>query len=389
MFSQQPGNGVAGSALSTQPKVTVQDAYGNTVSVDNSSVVALAIGTNPSSGVLSGTLTSTVVSGVATFSGLSINKVGTGYTLSATSGSLTSTISLGFDITPGVILNSPTDIFLSKQNIYEGNLIGDTIGVLSTLDIDINDIHFYELVRDGNDNLDNANFSITGNVLQAKSTFVFEKRNLYRIRIRSRDISGLTFEKYFEISISKTPVIFGQNSEAYRNSSFSNDLNRSISPMVSKGYSSQLEVVGESIKSVSWEPNIGLSSSASLMPIFKYNNTVKYNVRVTNILGSSTYVSFQVNVLDDYFIKATNILTTRLDGINDYFLIENIQTYPENEVSIFDRNGRLLKRFMNYDNKWDGIVNGSFLQTDTYYYIIKFRNEVKRYSNGFLTIINN
>jgi gliding motility-associated-like protein len=83
------------------------------------------------------------------------------------------------------------------------------------------------------------------------------------------------------------------------------------------------------------------------------------------------------------------ILTTRLDGINDYFLIENIQTYPENEVSIFDRNGRLLKRFMNYDNKWDGIVNGSFLQTDTYYYIIKFRNEVKRYSNGFLTIINN
>jgi len=320
---------------------------------------------------------------------LSINKVGTGYTLSATSGSLTSTLSLGFDITPGVALNSPTDIFLSKQNIYEGNLIGDTIGVLSTLDIDINEIHFYELVRDGNDNLDNANFSITGNVLQAKSTFVFDKRNLYRIRIRCRDNSGLTFEKYFEISISKTPLIFGQNSEAYRNSSFSNDLNRSISPMVSKGYSSQLEVVGEFIKSVSWEPNIGLSSSTSLMPIFKYNNTVKYNVRVTNILGSSTYVSFQVNVLDDYFIKATNILTTRLDGINDYFLIENIQTYPDNEVSIFDRNGRLLKRFINYDNKWDGRVNGNFLQTDTYYYIIKFRNEVKRYSNGFLTIINN
>jgi gliding motility-associated-like protein len=159
--------------------------------------------------------------------------------------------------------------------------------------------------------------------------------------------------------------------------------------MVSKGYSSQLEVIGEEIKSILWEPSTGLTSSTSMMPIFKFGTTIKYNVKVTNIHGSIKYIPFQVNVLDDYYIKATNILTTRKDGINDYFLIENIATYPDNEVIILDRNGRLLKRFLNYNNKWDGMINGNFLQTDTYYYIIKFRSEVKPYSKGFLTIINN
>jgi gliding motility-associated-like protein len=388
LFSQQPGNGVAGSALSTQPKVTVQDAYGNTVSGDNSSVVTLAIGTNPNSGVLSGTLTSTVVSGVATFSGLSINKVGTGYTLSATSGSLTSTISLGFDITPGVDQNSPTDILLSRKNIYEKNNIGDTIGIISTRDLDVNDTHIYDLVNNMNYNLDNANFKISGNILYANVVFNAENGKLFKIRIRSQDLSGRSFEKNFEISVSQAPIILGQNSEAYRKSNFSNDF-RSTSPMVSKGYSSQLEVIGEEIKSILWEPSTGLTSSTSMMPIFKFGTTIKYNVKVTNIHGSVKYIPFQVNVLDDYYIKATNILTTRKDGINDYFLIENIATYPDNEVIILDRNGRLLKRFLNYNNKWDGMINGNFLQTDTYYYIIKFRSEVKPYSKGFLTIINN
>ena len=41
----------------------------------------MAIGTNPGGGTLSGTTTVAAVAGVATFSNLSINKAGTGYTL--------------------------------------------------------------------------------------------------------------------------------------------------------------------------------------------------------------------------------------------------------------------------------------------------------------------
>src|SRR5262249_7692228 len=86
-----------GTAWGTQPVATIQDADGNTVTTSSASVT-LAIGTNPSSGALAGTVTVNAVNGVATFSGLSINTAGNGYTLTASSNSLTSATSNSFNI---------------------------------------------------------------------------------------------------------------------------------------------------------------------------------------------------------------------------------------------------------------------------------------------------
>ena len=61
------------------------DRYNNLVTSDNTDQVTIAIGANPGGGTLSGTTTATVSGGVATFSNLSINQPGTGYTLVATS----------------------------------------------------------------------------------------------------------------------------------------------------------------------------------------------------------------------------------------------------------------------------------------------------------------
>ena len=99
-FTQQPSNSTGGVAFGTQPKVTVQDAFGNTVTSDTSSVT-LAIGTNPGTGTLSGTKTVSAVNGVATFSGLSIDQAGNGYRLAATDGGLTGATSNTFNITVG------------------------------------------------------------------------------------------------------------------------------------------------------------------------------------------------------------------------------------------------------------------------------------------------
>ncbi len=54
------------------------------VTTDNATKVTLGIGTNPNTGTLTGGGQVTVVSGVATFAAVSINNVGTGYTLTAT-----------------------------------------------------------------------------------------------------------------------------------------------------------------------------------------------------------------------------------------------------------------------------------------------------------------
>ena len=100
-FSAQPPTTTTAGALLTPPlRVTVQDALGQTVT-GATNAITLAIGVNPGSGTLSGTTTVNAVNGVATFSGLSLNRVGAGYTLIATSPSLLAATSSAFNVTAG------------------------------------------------------------------------------------------------------------------------------------------------------------------------------------------------------------------------------------------------------------------------------------------------
>lgn len=105
VFTTSPSNSTATVAFGTQPVVTIQDAAGNPVTSGPlaTSTVSLAItGPNPSGGVLSGTTSVAAVAGVATFSGLSIDKAGT-YTLTATDSdpSLGDAVSASFTISVG------------------------------------------------------------------------------------------------------------------------------------------------------------------------------------------------------------------------------------------------------------------------------------------------
>lgn len=84
-FETQPSGGKAEGVL---PTVTVctHDALGSTVTSDNSTQLAVTIGTNPGGGTLSGTAARTATSGCADFTGLSIDVEGDGYTLVADDG---------------------------------------------------------------------------------------------------------------------------------------------------------------------------------------------------------------------------------------------------------------------------------------------------------------
>src|SRR5207253_1919084 len=98
VFTVHPKTAAEGAASTPEVRDTAEDGNGNTATGFTGNV-AVAIGTNPSSGTLAGTLTNAAVAGVATFSGLGIDKVGTGYTLTATGAG--STTSAAFNITAG------------------------------------------------------------------------------------------------------------------------------------------------------------------------------------------------------------------------------------------------------------------------------------------------
>ena len=100
-FTQQPNGGAAGATWSTQPKVTIQDALGNTVMTSSANVtLTITSGTGTSGAVLTCTANpKAAASGIATFAGCKINTAGNGYTLTATAAGLASTVSGAFNIT--------------------------------------------------------------------------------------------------------------------------------------------------------------------------------------------------------------------------------------------------------------------------------------------------
>jgi hypothetical protein len=101
-FTTQPSGAIAGSPLSTQPQVIVEDSYGNKVTgYEGSVTLAIMPGLSPTGAVLSGTTTARVVNSVAKFTNVSIDKTWTSYKLIATSEPLASAISIPFEISPG------------------------------------------------------------------------------------------------------------------------------------------------------------------------------------------------------------------------------------------------------------------------------------------------
>jgi alpha-tubulin suppressor-like RCC1 family protein len=99
-FAAQPVGGGAGEVLTPPIQVAILDTTGNVVPTA-ANVVTIAIGANPSNATLSGTTSVAAVEGVATFSSLTINKSGTGYTLNAYAGGLRGATSTTFNVGAG------------------------------------------------------------------------------------------------------------------------------------------------------------------------------------------------------------------------------------------------------------------------------------------------
>ena len=94
--TQPPSSVTAGIGFGL--KVTADDNYGN-VATSFTGGVAIALGSNPGGSTLGGTLTVKAVNGVASFSNLTLNKVGSGYTLKVSASGLTGTTTRPFNVT--------------------------------------------------------------------------------------------------------------------------------------------------------------------------------------------------------------------------------------------------------------------------------------------------
>ncbi len=110
------------------------------------------------------------------------------------------------------------------------------------------------------------------------------------------------------------------------------------------------------------------------------------NKTVTTIATVDDYGVFTLARLiedeEDEEILVTNGVSPNGDGINDYFIIQNIQQFPNNKVEIFNRWGVLVFETTNYDsnnNVFRGysegrltLNKGELLPSGTYFYTLSY-----------------
>ncbi|MEE1944980.1 MBG domain-containing protein [Pedobacter sp. KR3-3] len=180
-----------------------------------------------------------------------------------------------------------------------------------------------------------------------------------------------TYSRSFTVTVNPLPVV-----------TIASDKGGSIS----KGDIARLTASGGTSYVWMADNSIISGQNTAVLTVRPQVNTV-YTVTVTNANSCAQSQSFTLNVVEDYAkINASNILTPNNDGYNDKWIIDNIDFYPNNEVTVFDRAGRIVYKKKGYDNSWDGTVNGSPLSENTYYYVIDFGTSRLRFK-GYITIL--
>lgn len=152
---------------------------------------------------------------------------------------------------------------------------------------------------------------------------------------------------------------------------------------ISKGFSLQLNVTGGI--AFEWSPTEGLDDATIANPIATPLENTTYTVTVTVSEGCLAVREITINVVEDFLVIPPNVFSPNGDGIHDYWLIENILTYPICEVYVFNRWGSEVFYTTDYQNDWNGTSDdGSDLPDGTYYYILKCSDKTYK---GAITIL--
>jgi gliding motility-associated-like protein len=136
--------------------------------------------------------------------------------------------------------------------------------------------------------------------------------------------------------------------------------------------------------SYSWQPSAMLIDNTSLSPrtVKLTHDTLFILTAIDLVNGCKGTDSVRVKVVHPEIIEDClvfyNVITPNGDGVNDKWIIDCIENFPENNVIIFNIWGDKIISFKNYDNTdqvWAGTnQNGRPLPDGTYYYVLSIKN---------------
>ena len=124
------------------------------------------------------------------------------------------------------------------------------------------------------------------------------------------------------------------------------------------------------------------------LPLAVGNNTITVVVKAQDGVTIDTYTVVVYRGEAQADINCNNVLTPNGDGKNDYWVIKDIELYPQNNVIIFDKGGRLIYSKKSYNNEWDGTLNGHPLAEGTYYFVVDLGPNLRKFK-GSISILRN
>ena len=117
-------------------------------------------------------------------------------------------------------------------------------------------------------------------------------------------------------------------------------------------------------------------------------NPNTYSVIVTDSRGCVLNTENEATVGEKCRPHVYNIISPNGDGMNDVWVVENIQDFPENTVKIYNRWGNLVFETDNYSNDWTGTDNdGNLLLAGAYFYVLELNDPDNIILTGSVTLV--
>ena len=136
--------------------------------------------------------------------------------------------------------------------------------------------------------------------------------------------------------------------------------------------------------------SVTLTIVAEVLPSGNYTNVA--TIEISTPLDTDTSNNSASVTVEPICLTVYNEFTPNNDGANDLFRIDCIESYPNNELKVYNRYGSLVYSKQHYENDWDGTANvsgvvnrGDMLPTGTYFYVITIGDGTAK--KGWLSIM--
>ena len=212
--------------------------------------------------------------------------------------------------------------------------------------------------------------------LQNSTTLILTASSLiagtYSFKLTATDNLGAIGSSSVQVSVSQAPPASGPLVDAGRDTTLTFPNNTvSITPKTS-------DATGI-ITDYTWEQTSGASANFTITGGSTLNlselqlGSYGFKITVTDDNAQTAEDDILVSVVEKnqeipVFFSPNN------DGIGEYWVFRNIDSYKQCKLSVFTRTGQIVYEATPYVNTWDGTYNGKPLSDGDYYYNLKCDN---------------